>query len=87
VPAVLGRARADLAAPIRAFLEAGIDLVTGNSIAELAAKMNALAGNELIDRPQLQAMITARDAQLANRLARTHNWLRLTQPANIEVTG
>ncbi len=66
VPAVLGRARADLAAPIRAFLEAGIDLVTGNSVAELAAKMNALAGNELIDRPQLQAMITARDAQLAN---------------------
>ncbi len=28
--------------------------------------MNALAGNELIDRPQLQAMITASDAQLAN---------------------
>ncbi len=66
VAGVLGRARGDVPAQVRAFLEAGIDMVAGNSVAELAAKMNALAGNDRIDRPALQAMITSRDAQLAN---------------------
>ncbi|MGB7449196.1 MAG: FAD-binding dehydrogenase [Ornithinimicrobium sp.] len=66
VPGVIGRARSDLAEPIRAFVDAGIDIVSGNSVAELAAKMNALAGSALIDRRELHATINARDAQLAN---------------------
>ncbi|CAN5383355.1 FAD-binding dehydrogenase [soil metagenome] len=66
VPAVLGRVRQDLPDPVRAFLDAGVDLVSGNSVAELVSKMNALAGDQLVDRRRLQATISARDAQLAN---------------------
>ncbi len=66
VSGVLARVRTDLPEPVRAFLGAGIDLVTGNSVAELSAHMNRLAGNDLIDRRALQSLITARDAQLAN---------------------
>ena len=66
VPGVIERARTDVPAPVRAFVEAGIDIVSGNSVAELAARMNSLAGSALIDRRELQSTITARDAQLAN---------------------
>ena len=66
VPGVIGRARTDVPEPVRAFVDAGLDIVTGNSVAELAAGMNALTESSLIDRRRLHATITARDAQLAN---------------------
>ncbi|MGB3184405.1 MAG: FAD-binding dehydrogenase [Ornithinimicrobium sp.] len=66
VPGVLGRVRNDLPEPVKAFLDAGVDLVSGNSVAELASKMNSLTDEPLIDRRRLQATIAARDAQLGN---------------------
>ncbi|MGB5953617.1 MAG: FAD-binding dehydrogenase [Ornithinimicrobium sp.] len=66
VPAVIGRVRSDLPAPVRAFLTAGVDLVSGNSVAELVSQMNAVTPSPLVDRQRLQATISARDAQLDN---------------------
>lgn len=63
---VVGRARKDLADPIRAFRDAGIDIVTGSTVAELASKMNALSGDSLIDAADLGRLIVARDSQVAN---------------------
>jgi uncharacterized protein len=66
VPGVLGRMRHDMPVPVRAFLEAGIDIVTGTSVPALAAEMNALAGEDLVDADALHQEIVARDRQVAN---------------------
>lgn len=63
---VLGRARADLPEPVRAFRDAGLDLVTADTVPELVARMNALTGDDLLDPATVQRQVQARDAQLAN---------------------
>lgn len=63
---VLGRARKDMPDPVRAFKDAGIDLVTGSTVAELASNMNALTGDNLISSADLGKLIVSRDAQVAN---------------------
>ena len=70
VPAVLDRVRHDMPAPVRAFLEAGIDIVTGTSVPALAAEMNALSGDDLIDAEGLQREIVARDLQVGNEFGK-----------------
>lgn len=67
---VLGRVRAGLPDPVRAFLEAGIDLVTGDTVTELVAQMNALAGDPHVDERTVEATIRARDAQVGSGLGK-----------------
>lgn len=56
--------------PIERFLERGVDFVQGSSITELAARMNNLAGRELISAADLQALVSARDLQVSSGLGK-----------------
>lgn len=66
VKAVLGRARQSMPGPVRAFLEHGEDFLRADSVPQLAERMNALVGQDLIDAAELERVIRARDAEIAN---------------------
>ena len=63
---VLGRARADMPAPVRAFLDRGADFVSADTLGELVDKMNALTPGAPLDRHHLERQIVERDRQLDN---------------------
>ncbi|MER7949959.1 FAD-binding dehydrogenase [Streptomyces sp. NPDC096079] len=63
---VLGRARADVPAPVRAFMDHGVDFVVENDLSALVRGMNALTDEPLIDEADLRREITARDREIAN---------------------
>ncbi|YCH08556.1 FAD-binding dehydrogenase [Arthrobacter sp. alpha11c] len=56
--------------PIQRFLDKGIDFIQGSSPHDLAGKMNALTGNQLINADQLDALVRARDLQVASGLGK-----------------
>jgi uncharacterized protein len=56
--------------PVQAFMDHGEDFVVERSLPQLVRRMNALAGEELIDLAALEAQIVARDRQLANPYAK-----------------
>ncbi|HTZ43649.1 MAG TPA: FAD-binding dehydrogenase [Jatrophihabitans sp.] len=66
VRGVLSRGRGGAPAPIAAFQERGVDFVTAPAVRELAAGMNALTGDGLIDPDDLQAQLVARDREIDN---------------------
>ncbi len=53
-------------APVEAFKQHGRDFVVRDTLEELVAGMNALAGNALLDAAQLRREIEARDRQFDN---------------------
>ncbi|MEV8587365.1 FAD-binding dehydrogenase [Streptomyces sp. NPDC051180] len=63
---VLGRARADVPAPVQAFMDQGVDFVVENDLPALVRGMNALTDEPLIDEAALRREITARDREIAN---------------------
>ncbi|GAB3076277.1 FAD-binding dehydrogenase [Phycicoccus sp. Root101] len=63
---VLGRARADMPAPVRAFLDRGADFVTADTIGELVARMNALTPHAPLDAAHIERQVVARDRQVDN---------------------
>ena len=63
---VLGRARADMPAPVRAFLDRGADFVSADTLAELVAKMNALTPHAPLDPAHIERQVVARDRQVDN---------------------
>jgi predicted oxidoreductase len=63
---VLGRARADMPAPVRAFLDRGADFVSADTLVELVAKMNALTPDAPLDPAHLERQVVERDRQLDN---------------------
>lgn len=63
---VLGRVRGGAPAPVQAFLDRGEDFLSAPTVAELAARMNGLTGERLIDAVDLHRVIEARDRDLAN---------------------
>ncbi|MFG2719296.1 FAD-binding dehydrogenase [Streptomyces sp. NPDC048416] len=63
---VIGRARADVPAPVRAFMDHGADFVVEKDLASLVRGMNALTDEPLIDEAALRREITARDREIAN---------------------
>jgi len=65
-----GRIRPGPTPEVRAFLERGVDFVTGGSVAELAAQMNQLAGERLVESDALQCTIEARDLQVRSGLGK-----------------
>ena len=56
--------------PIQRFLDKGTDFIQGSSPHDLAGKMNALTGNQLINADQLDALVRARDLQVASGLGK-----------------
>jgi predicted oxidoreductase len=56
--------------PVQAFMERGEDFVVERTLPALVRRMNALAGEDLIDHAALEAQIVARDRQIANPYAK-----------------
>ncbi|MGW6269516.1 FAD-binding dehydrogenase [Streptomyces sp. NPDC055060] len=66
VRGVIDRARADVAAPVKAFMDNGADFVVEKDLSSLVRGMNALTKEPLIDEGALRRTITARDREIAN---------------------
>jgi predicted oxidoreductase len=65
--ALLRRASGKLATPpVEAFKNKGEDFVVAANVRDLTGKMNALAGQQLLDPDKLELEIEARDRALAN---------------------
>lgn len=58
---------AGVQAPVQAFMDNGEDFVVRDTLPELVAGMNALAGNDLLSLATVQSQIEDRDAQTHNR--------------------
>jgi predicted oxidoreductase len=67
---VLGRARAGIPAPVRAFMDQGEDFIVEPDLARLVARMNALAGGDLLRLDAVQAEVEARDRELDNKFTK-----------------
>ncbi|MEU8586331.1 FAD-binding dehydrogenase [Streptomyces sp. NPDC048664] len=63
---VVGRARADVPGPVKAFMEHGVDFVVERDLGALVRGMNALTKEPLIDEAALRREIVARDREIAN---------------------
>ncbi|MFG3283557.1 FAD-binding dehydrogenase [Streptomyces sp. NPDC048111] len=66
VRGVIGRARADVPGPVRAFMDHGADFVVEKDLPALVRGMNALTKEPLIDEAALRREIVARDREIAN---------------------
>ncbi|MFF1698521.1 FAD-binding dehydrogenase [Streptomyces sp. NPDC058257] len=66
VRGVLDRARADVPAPVKAFMDNGADFVVEKDLSSLVRGMNALTKEPLIDEAALRRTITARDREVSN---------------------
>ncbi|WP_175410136.1 FAD-binding dehydrogenase [Streptomyces sp. TRM64462] len=63
---VLDRARTDVPAPVKAFMDKGADFVVEQDLSALVRGMNALTDEPLIDEAALRREIVARDRAIAN---------------------
>lgn len=66
VRGVIDRARADVPAPVKAFMDNGVDFVVEKDLSSLVRGMNALTKEPLIDETALLRTITARDREVTN---------------------
>jgi uncharacterized protein len=67
---VIGRARADMPAPVRAFVERGADFVRADTIGELVAGMNALTPHAPLDPAHVERQVVERDRQVDNAFSK-----------------
>ncbi len=67
---VLAACPAPGAAPVQAFVDKGVDFVTANSLRDLVAEMNAVPDVEPLDYAIVEAEVTARDREVANRFTK-----------------
>jgi len=65
-----GRIRPGPTPEVRDFQERGVDFVSAGSVLELAAQMNQLVGEHLIDGDALRRVIEARDLQVRSGLGK-----------------
>ncbi|MFD7018265.1 FAD-binding dehydrogenase [Streptomyces sp. NPDC059928] len=66
VRGVIGRARADVPGPVKAFMDHGADFVVEKDLASLVRGMNALTKEPLIEEAALRREIVGRDREIAN---------------------
>ncbi|MCX4668405.1 FAD-binding dehydrogenase [Streptomyces sp. NBC_01381] len=66
VRGVIERARADVAAPVKAFMDHGADFVVEKELGALVRGMNALTKEPLIDEAALRRTLQARDREIVN---------------------
>ncbi|MDZ4269914.1 MAG: FAD-binding dehydrogenase [Mycobacterium sp.] len=57
-------------APVHAFVDKGVDFVTADTLRELVAAMNAVPDVEPLDLAAVEAEVTARDREVANRFTK-----------------
>jgi predicted oxidoreductase len=67
---VLGRARADMPGPVRAFLDKGADFVSADTLRELVDKMNALTPDAPLDFAHVERQVVDRDRQIDNEFSK-----------------
>ena len=68
---VIARARADVPAPVQAFLDHGEDFVTATSLPELVEGMNRVTkGQPVIDLAVVEHEVIARDREMANKFTK-----------------
>jgi predicted oxidoreductase len=67
---VLNRARVDVPGPVQAFIDRGVDFVERADIRDLAAAMNDLVGQPLIDPETLETTVRQRDQQVRTGLGK-----------------
>ncbi|MCS6712016.1 FAD-binding dehydrogenase [Brachybacterium sp. EF45031] len=63
---VAQRVRPGAPAPVQAFLDHGEDFVQADDVPQLVARMNVLAGEDLLDADAVERLIRARDAEVDN---------------------
>lgn len=66
---VLARVRSG-PAPVHAFVDRGVDFVSRNSLRDLVSAMNELPGVAPLDYATVEAQVTARDREVANRFTK-----------------
>src|SRR5246127_1218922 len=64
------RARSGPPGPVQAFVERGVDFVSGNSLRELVTAMNKLPDVDPLDYATVEAEVTARDREVANKFSK-----------------
>lgn len=57
-------------APVHAFVDKGVDFVSADSLRDLVTKMNAVPGVAPLDFDVVEAEVTARDREVANRFTK-----------------
>lgn len=67
---VLSRGRGGGPAPVRAFVDRGVDFVSANSLRELVSKMNAVPDVQPLDYATVEAEVTARDREVVNKFTK-----------------
>lgn len=63
---VAGRVKPGAPGPVQSFLDHGEDFLQATTVPDLVEQMNALAGEDLVDATDLERIIRARDAEIAN---------------------
>ncbi|MCX5014836.1 FAD-binding dehydrogenase [Streptomyces sp. NBC_00555] len=63
---VINRARQAVPAPVKAFMDNGVDFVVERDLSALVRGMNAVTKEDLIDEAELRRVITSRDREIAN---------------------
>lgn len=76
---VVVRARADMPASVRAFLDKGIDFVQAAALDKLIEKMNAVTSESLLDPEQVWREVEARDRELDNAYSKDLQIVALRQ--------
>jgi predicted oxidoreductase len=64
------RARSGPPGPVQAFIDRGVDFVSADSLRELVTAMNKLPDVEPLDYATVEAEVTARDREVANRFSK-----------------
>jgi predicted oxidoreductase len=67
---LLSRVRAGAPGPVEAFKQHGEDFVVADNLRDLAAGMNGLTDEPLIDADALERLVTARDREMDNRFSK-----------------
>ena len=63
---VAGRVGGGPTPPVQAFLDRGVDFLQADTVPELVGRMNALVGEDLVDAAEVERIVRARDAEIAN---------------------
>ncbi len=70
VKLLLSRVKAGAPGPVEAFKQHGEDFVVADNLRDLAAGMNALTNEPLIDAEALERLVTARDREMDNEFSK-----------------
>jgi uncharacterized protein len=67
---VLRRGRGGGPAPVRAFMQHGVDFIVEPKLRDLVDRMNALTGERLLDPAEVERVITSRDRELDHEFSK-----------------